>query len=96
LLRDMGLPGADGKAQEKAAVRVRAKSGTMNFLSNLSGYVVAKDGRRLAFAVFTADLPRRAAVPVEQREDPEGDAAWVKRARRLHGQLLHRWAGMYL
>lgn len=96
LLRDLGLPGADGKAQDKAAVRVRAKSGTMNFVSNLSGYVVAADGRGLAFAVFTGDLPRRAAVPIEQREDPEGDAAWVKRARRLHGQLLHRWAGLYL
>ncbi len=96
LMREMGLPDTKGKAQEKAGVRVHAKSGTMNFVSNLAGYVTAPDGRELAFAVFAADLPRREAVPVAQRENPEGDTAWVKRARRLQAQMLNRWAKVYL
>lgn len=96
LVRDLGLPDAKGKVQDKAAIRVHAKSGTMNFVSNLAGYVTAADGRELAFAVFAADLPRRAAVPIAQRESPEGDAAWVKRARRLQAQMLNRWANLYL
>jgi len=95
LVKDHGLPDAAGKAQDKAAVRVHAKSGTMNFVSNLSGYIDAGD-RELAFAIFSGDLPRREAVPIWDREDPKGDAAWVKRARRLQGQLLHRWGTVYL
>lgn len=96
LMRELGLPGENGKAQEKATIRVHAKSGTMNFVSNLSGYLGASGGRELAFAIFTADLPRRAAVPIWDREDPVGDSAWIKRARRLQGQLLRRWAAAYL
>jgi D-alanyl-D-alanine carboxypeptidase/D-alanyl-D-alanine-endopeptidase (penicillin-binding protein 4) len=95
LMKDAGVADAKGKPQEKSAVRVQAKSGTMNFVSNLAGYVVA-DGQTLAFAVFAADLPRRDAVPLSQREQPEGDAAWVKRAHRLQQQLIRRWAGAYL
>ena len=29
------------------------------------------------------------------REDPEGAGSWTKRARRLQGQLINRWAGLY-
>ena len=101
LLKTADLPSADGKPAPKAAkpgsvARVAAKSGTMNFVSNLSGYVDAPDGRALAFAIFAADLPRRAAVPVWNRESPEGDKAWVKRAHRLQAQLLNRWGKTYL
>ena len=38
---------------------------------------------------------RRDAVPVALREDPEGAGSWTKRARRLQGQLINRWAGLY-
>ena len=101
LLKTVDLPSADGKPAAKgkksaSVARVAAKSGTMNFVSNLSGYVDAPNGRSLAFAIFTADLPRRAAVPVWNRESPEGDKAWVKRAHRLQSQLLHRWGQAYL
>lgn len=101
LLKTVDLPKPDGKPAAKGAksgsvARVAAKSGTMNFVSNLSGYVDAPDGRSLAFAIFTADLPRREAVPVWNRESPEGDRAWVKRAHRLQGQLLNRWGQVYL
>jgi serine-type D-Ala-D-Ala carboxypeptidase/endopeptidase (penicillin-binding protein 4) len=96
LVRDQPVPDASGKPQDKAETRSHAKSGTMNFVSNLAGYITAPDGRELAFAVFAADLPRRAAVPVAERENPEGDAAWVNRARRLQRQMIGRWAKLYL
>jgi D-alanyl-D-alanine carboxypeptidase/D-alanyl-D-alanine-endopeptidase (penicillin-binding protein 4) len=47
------------------------------------------------FAIFTGDPERRDAVPVALREEPEGASAWNKRARRLQGQLVSRWAGAY-
>lgn len=92
LMRNQGLPDENGKEQKDADIVVQAKSGTMNFVSNLAGYVAPPQGRRLVFAIFTGDLPRRAAVPEAQRESPEGDAAWVKRSRKLQKQLLRRWA----
>jgi D-alanyl-D-alanine carboxypeptidase/D-alanyl-D-alanine-endopeptidase (penicillin-binding protein 4) len=47
------------------------------------------------FAIFTGDPDRRDAVPVADREEPAGAKAWTRRARRLQGQLVSRWAGAY-
>ena len=95
LMRDMGLADGEGKERKESPVRIHAKSGTLNFVSNLAGYVVAPKGR-LAFAVMAADPARRAAVPMDQREEPEGGPGWTKRARRLHQMLIRRWADAYL
>jgi D-alanyl-D-alanine carboxypeptidase/D-alanyl-D-alanine-endopeptidase (penicillin-binding protein 4) len=38
-----------------------AKTGTLNFVSTLAGYVQAPSGRTLAFSVFCADLDRGTA-----------------------------------
>lgn len=93
LLRDYGLRDDAGKTVKESAVKVLAKSGTLNFVSGLAGYVVPPDGgRELAFAIFAADPARRDAVPVDDREDPPGMRSWTKRARALQGQLVRRWA----
>ena len=52
-------------------------------------------GREMVFAIFSGDPARRDAVPVALRESPEGGEGWTKRARRLQGQLISRWAGIY-
>ncbi len=102
LMREMGVQGADGKELKDSAVRVHAKSGTLNFVSCLAGYVVAPQtasaapAKTLAFAIFCADLPRRDALAMEEREDPKGGSAWTKRARRLQGQLIAGWARAHL
>ena len=95
ILREMGLADAEGKEVEASPVRIHAKSGTLNFVSNLAGYVVAPKGA-LAFAILAADPARRALVPITEREEPKGGAGWTKRARRLHQMLLRRWADGYL
>jgi D-alanyl-D-alanine carboxypeptidase/D-alanyl-D-alanine-endopeptidase (penicillin-binding protein 4) len=95
ILRDVGMKDDAGKVIEGHKVRVRAKSGTLNFVSGLAGHVVPPAGRELVFAIFTGDPARRDAVPVALREEPEGASAWTKRARRLQGQLVSRWAGAY-
>ncbi len=92
LMRETGLADAGGKEQKDAATRVHAKSGTMNFVSALAGYVRRPDAPPLAFAILSGDVPRREAVPVDQREDPQGAGPWVKRARRMQGQLIAAWA----
>lgn len=96
LMRDHGLVDAEGNERKDSRVRVRAKSGTLNFVSCLSGYIGAPEGRELAFAIFTGDLPRRDAIPIAERETPKGVKSWVRRSRRLQGQLIARWADAYL
>ena len=71
-------------------LRVHAKSGTLNFVSALAGYL----GADVIFAIFSADLPRRNALPLTDREDPPGGQAWLRRARGLQKALLASWAGL--
>ena len=96
LLRDVGLRDAKGKEIKDSPVRVRAKSGTLNFVSGLAGYIQPPKGPELVFAIFAGDTARRDRLKEYEREQPEGGEAWTKRARRLQGQLISRWAGMYL
>lgn len=77
--------GAD--AAGRAAVA--AKTGTLNFVSNLAGYATAPDGRRLAFAVLCIDPPRNAAT--RGQEMPAGVISWTKRAKRLQRDLIESW-----
>jgi D-alanyl-D-alanine carboxypeptidase/D-alanyl-D-alanine-endopeptidase (penicillin-binding protein 4) len=95
ILRDVGMKDDKGAVIEGHKVTVRAKSGTLNFVSGLAGYVSPPSGRDLVFAIFSGDPARRDAVPVALREEPEGASAWNKRARRLQGQLVNRWAGSH-
>ena len=99
---ELGLPGllkerpildARRKPVEIPGVSVVSKTGTMDFVSGLAGYI---DGpRRLAFAIFAADPARRARIRPEERANPPGAAAWATRARAQEQALLRRWAGLY-
>ena len=95
ILRNVGMRDAEGKEVKNHPVKVLAKSGTLNFVSGLAGHIVPPGGREMVFAIFTGDPARRDAVPVAQREGPEGVSGWTKRSRRLQGQLISRWAGLY-
>ena len=95
ILREIGMRDAKGKDIKGSPVRVLAKSGTLNFVSGLAGYIQPPNGPELAFAIFAADTARRDKLKESEREQPAGGEAWVKRARRLQGQLISRWAGIY-
>ncbi|MFT4013096.1 MAG: D-alanyl-D-alanine carboxypeptidase/D-alanyl-D-alanine-endopeptidase [Paracoccus sp. (in: a-proteobacteria)] len=77
------------KTQPDPAIQVRAKTGTLNFVSNLAGYATPPQGRPLAFAILGADEPRRAAT--EGQELPEGVIGWTRRAKRLQQDLIRGW-----
>ena len=90
LLRPFALPETGGKANP---LRVVAKTGTLNFVSTLAGYVTGPVGAELAFAIFTGDEARRAAAG--QVETPPGARAWVGRSKTLQQKLILRWAKAY-
>ena len=95
LMKEGDLRGEDGKALAGGGATVRAKSGTLNFVSGLAGFIEPPNGRDMIFAVHSADLPRRAAVLMADREDPPGLHGWLVRARGLQGGLIRRWAQVY-
>lgn len=85
LMKEMTIEGP-------SPITVRAKTGTLNFVSGLAGYFEAQNGRPLAFATFCADTARRNRLSVAERERPEGGRAWIRAARSLQSDLIERWA----
>lgn len=95
LLKDIPMRDDKGRPVAHHPVKVRAKTGTLNFVSALAGYATGGTGRDLAFAIFSADEARRAALSEAQRERPPGGRAWLGRARRLQRDLVSRWGTLY-
>ena len=95
LLKQIPLRDGRGKVIKGHPVKVHAKTGTLNFVSALAGFVTAADGTQLAFAIFTADEKRRAGVTKANREAPKGRKSWNKASKRLQQGLIERWAGLY-
>ncbi|MEM8699295.1 MAG: D-alanyl-D-alanine carboxypeptidase, partial [Pseudomonadota bacterium] len=66
---------------------VVSKTGTRNYIRGLAGYVATPSGRRLAFAIFSNDLPRRSFG--------DGlDRRWMGRARGFERALIRNWVLM--
>lgn len=93
LLKPVKLKDAKGRPMASGP-QVAAKTGTLNFVSALAGFLTASDGRRYVFAITSADVARRDALALEQRERPPGGRAWLGRARALQNALLLRWGGV--
>ena len=95
MLKPVVLKDGKGRPIKNHPVTAVAKTGTLNFVSALAGYMTGPGGRRLSFAIFSADLPRRARLTQAQRERPEGGRSWAVRSRRLQHRLIERWASSY-
>ncbi|MEQ6204581.1 D-alanyl-D-alanine carboxypeptidase/D-alanyl-D-alanine-endopeptidase [Sulfitobacter sp. HNIBRBA2951] len=76
-------------------IKVDAKTGTLNFVSSLAGYLTGPDGTEMAFAIFAADTSIRATLTRAEREAPAGGISWNRRAKRMQQQLIERWGVLY-
>ena len=74
---------------------VQAKTGTLNFVSSLAGYIRTASGRELAFAIFAADLDARERGKASGDERPAGSITFNTKAKRLQQVLLQRWAAVH-
>lgn len=88
LMKDDPLVDSLGRDPARRA-RVEAKTGTLNFVSNLAGYADVPEGRDIVFAVFCANLPSRAQS--EGQELPAGVSTWTRRAKTLQAALIETW-----
>jgi D-alanyl-D-alanine carboxypeptidase/D-alanyl-D-alanine-endopeptidase (penicillin-binding protein 4) len=95
LMRDIPILDVTGAPIPDHPLEVVAKTGTLNFVSTLAGYVGTPSGRTLAFSVFCADLDRRARLTEAQKERPPGGRSYNRRAKALQQELLRRWGGMF-
>lgn len=92
IMRDIRLVGDDEQIIDRDGISVRAKTGTLNFVSTLAGYVRTDKGRELAFAIFASDLDAREAGKLEGGERPRGARSFNTRARRLQQDILKHLA----
>ncbi|MFT6074308.1 MAG: D-alanyl-D-alanine carboxypeptidase/D-alanyl-D-alanine-endopeptidase (penicillin-binding protein 4) [Yoonia sp.] len=92
ILRDIRLVGDDDQIIDREGVSVRAKTGTLNFVSTLAGYVRTDKDRDLAFAIFASDLHAREVGKQEGSEQPRGARTFNTRARRLQQNILKHLA----
>ena len=95
ILKSIPMRDKDGKPIAEHPIQIRAKTGTLNFVSALSGYMTARDGREMAFAIFSADMDQRMATKSADGDIPPGSRTWKARARRLQLQLIERWGTAY-
>ncbi len=95
LLKPFPLRDTKGRIVKAHPIRVDAKTGTLNFVSGLGGFMTAQDGTELAFAIFTANRERRASLTRAQRERPDGARAWNRRSKQLQQTLIERWGSLY-
>jgi D-alanyl-D-alanine carboxypeptidase/D-alanyl-D-alanine-endopeptidase (penicillin-binding protein 4) len=91
IMKDIPVRDGEGEAIAAAQGAVQAKTGTLNFVSNLAGYLRAPDGRTLAFTIFASDLEARERGKLEGSEQPTGARQWNRDARRLQHRLLRHW-----
>ncbi|MDO5641630.1 MAG: D-alanyl-D-alanine carboxypeptidase [Paracoccus sp. (in: a-proteobacteria)] len=92
LMKPIGLRDAQGRAAD-GPLRMQAKTGTLNFVSNLAGYGSLPDHGEVIFAIFISDMARRAAT--EGQELPAGVVTWTQRAKFLQQQLVETWLRRY-
>ncbi|ASP20641.1 D-alanyl-D-alanine carboxypeptidase DacC [Antarctobacter heliothermus] len=95
LLKDIPVRDDSYAVVEDHPVKVRAKTGTLNFVSGLAGFIDLPDGTELVFAIFAADIPRRDALTKAQRDRPDGGRSWNSRAKILQQGLIERWSVLY-
>ncbi|WP_299968619.1 D-alanyl-D-alanine carboxypeptidase/D-alanyl-D-alanine-endopeptidase [uncultured Roseobacter sp.] len=91
ILKPVTMRDTKGRPVADHPVKVVAKTGTLNYVSGLAGYIKTTGGRDLVFAIFSADEDVRATITRANRERPAGARAWASRARRLQRRLLSRW-----
>ena len=95
ILKPIAIRDEQGRVVKNHPIKVDAKTGTLNFVSGLGGFMTAADGTELAFAIFSADGTARAKIGRADRERPPGARTWNGKAKRLQQKLIQRWGKLY-
>lgn len=73
-------------------MRVKAKTGSLDFVSNIAGYVTAKSGKKYAFSILMSDEKRRKLLngsPTKKMTQVRRPAAkWSVAAKEVQNRIL--------
>jgi D-alanyl-D-alanine carboxypeptidase/D-alanyl-D-alanine-endopeptidase (penicillin-binding protein 4) len=94
-MKTFPLRDAKGRINKNHPIKVDAKTGTLNFVSGLGGFMTSGDGTELAFAIFMADTKTRKRIPRSERERPAGAKTWNRKAKKMQQALIERWGAVY-
>ncbi|WP_259947519.1 D-alanyl-D-alanine carboxypeptidase/D-alanyl-D-alanine-endopeptidase [Sulfitobacter sp. W002] len=95
ILKPVYLRDDRGRPERNNPIKIDAKTGTLNFVSALAGFLTTPEDRVLAFAILTANTDERAKISRAERERPPGARTWNGRAKRVQRGLLERWGLLY-
>ncbi|WP_121063261.1 D-alanyl-D-alanine carboxypeptidase/D-alanyl-D-alanine-endopeptidase [Chachezhania antarctica] len=95
LLKPIAMRDSSGNTARNHPATVDAKTGTLNFVSGLGGYITTRDGTVLAFAYFSADMDIRSRLTKAQRDRPPGGRNWNYRSKALQQKMITRWEKLY-
>jgi D-alanyl-D-alanine carboxypeptidase/D-alanyl-D-alanine-endopeptidase (penicillin-binding protein 4) len=95
ILKPVYLRDDRGRPERDNPIKIDAKTGTLNFVSALAGFLTTPEDRVLAFAILTANTDERAKISRAERERPPGARTWNGRAKRVQRGLLERWGLLY-
>ncbi|MEL7097283.1 MAG: D-alanyl-D-alanine carboxypeptidase/D-alanyl-D-alanine-endopeptidase [Pseudomonadota bacterium] len=95
LLKRIAMLDSNRRPIKNHPVTVHAKTGTLNFVSCLAGYMTAPGGSEMAFVIFTANEAQRRGIAKEDRERPTGARAWNRRSKAMQQKLIERWGALY-
>jgi D-alanyl-D-alanine carboxypeptidase/D-alanyl-D-alanine-endopeptidase (penicillin-binding protein 4) len=85
LLKDYNIA-AKSVPTDYRHIDIAAKTGTMDYVRGLAGYIATPSGRRLAFAIFSNDIDRRPGEPVRHV-----DRRWQAQAKAFESSLIRGW-----
>ena len=91
VLKTYDIRDANRKVIPDHPTEVRAKTGTLNFVSTLAGYVSGPGGTPRPFVIMSADLDRRATLTGDAIARPPGGRTWARAARGLQQSLVKAW-----
>ena len=95
ILKPVAMRDQKGRPVKTHPIKVDAKTGTLNFVSGLAGYMTGRDGTVMAFAIFAADEATRGRLSKANREAPQGARPWNRRAKTMQLKLIERWGALY-
>lgn len=78
-----------------SAMRVWAKTGTINYAIALAGYLFTESGRTMAFAIFINDMTERERYDADpdrrSRESSRRVTAWLNNAKNVMDAIVASW-----
>ncbi len=95
ILKDISLRDGNGRVNKGHSLSVKAKTGTLHFVSALAGYISGPGNTELAFAIFGADVDARKRLIGPDRERPKGSRTFNSRSKKLQQRLIERWGAVY-